>query len=361
MKRFLMLTLALALSMTLCTSALALEENGKPTADEFLTHWKLTVNVPGVEDTATSCEPFHLYFTDSNSEDGYATGGYQYSSYKAIEPDTTFTLTNVAPQGSGYMFIKLNTYEWKNGRYVLAEDLGDYTLFDEGFRLSVLSDDLYPVLIYPGETVTFDLKNIVNDGTSVTIGPNTLIQMKISGYYSEYDYTYWRKATYRIDEARVAELRGETNTPATPAGISAVASPAKVLLDGAAVNFDAYVIEQNNYIKLRDFAQLVSDSAKQFDVAWDGSKNAITLTGGKAYTSVGGEEKPGDGVDKTATLNTSALYLDGKSIDLKAYTINQNNYFKLRDLCRALDIYVGWDGATGTVSIDTAKAYVAEP
>ena len=45
---------------------------------------------------------------------------------------------------------------------------------------------------------------------------------------------------------------------------------------------------------------------------------------------------------------------------LTAYTINGNNFFKLRDLGSALDFYVGWDAAAGTVVVDTGKGYVPE-
>jgi hypothetical protein len=44
-------------------------------------------------------------------------------------------------------------------------------------------------------------------------------------------------------------------------------------------------------------------------------------------------------------------------IKLTAYTINGNNFFKLRDLTQAFNIGVTWDGATQTVGIDTKLDY----
>ncbi|NLK35301.1 MAG: hypothetical protein GX301_07630, partial [Gracilibacteraceae bacterium] len=61
---------------------------------------------------------------------------------------------------------------------------------------------------------------------------------------------------------------------------------------------------------------------------------------------------------KAATLSTSEIYKDGKKISLAAYTINGNNYFKLRDIAKAFDIGVTWDGGTNTVGIDTSISYV---
>ena len=72
---------------------------------------------------------------------------------------------------------------------------------------------------------------------------------------------------------------------------------------------------------------------------------------------MGGELQPGRGGTETAVPSTSAIYKDGQPISLTAYTIGGNNYFKLRELCRAFDIFVGWDGVTSTVSIDTSKPY----
>lgn len=141
------------------------------------------------------------------------------------------------------------------------------------------------------------------------------------------------------------------------AEITAAPNTSKVLVNGANTAFDAYTINQNNYFKLRDLAMALNGTAKQFDVAWDGARNAITLTTGKAYYPVGGELAPGDGTAKTANPGQSALYLDGRQLYLTAYTINQNNYFKLRDVMEQLNVYVGWDGPTSTITLDTAKGY----
>ena len=68
----------------------------------------------------------------------------------------------------------------------------------------------------------------------------------------------------------------------------------------------------------------------------------------------------GDGKTKVATPTTSKIFKDGKEISLTAYNINGNNYFKLRDLAKAFDIGVTWDGKTNTVGIDTSIGYVEE-
>ncbi len=149
-------------------------------------------------------------------------------------------------------------------------------------------------------------------------------------------------------------------TPAFAATTKAATPTAsKVIVNGNVISFDAYTIENSNYFKLRDLAKVVSGSGKQFEVTWDGSKNAINLVSSRAYTVVGGELNKGDGLAKSATLSTSKIYKDGSAVNLTAYTINSNNFFKLRDVAQLFDIGVTWDAASSTVGIDTSISYAA--
>jgi len=132
----------------------------------------------------------------------------------------------------------------------------------------------------------------------------------------------------------------------------------KVLVNGKVVEFEAYTINGNNYFKLRDLAQAVNNTEKNFEVTWDGVNNAINLISNQPYTPVGGELSKGDGSAKVATPTASKIFKDGEEISLTAYTINGNNYFKLRDIAKAFDIGVIWDGATNTIVIDTSISYV---
>ena len=153
-----------------------------------------------------------------------------------------------------------------------------------------------------------------------------------------------------------------TTTPAVTAPQTATAAPtvSKVLVNGAATSFDAYNINGNNYFKLRDIANTVNTSKKQFEVSFDAAKNAINLKSDSAYTKVGGEMAKSDGKAKTATLSTSKIYKDGTELTLTAYNIGGNNYFKLRDVAQAFNIGVTFDSKTNTINIDTNADYVAQ-
>ena len=59
--------------------------------------------------------------------------------------------------------------------------------------------------------------------------------------------------------------------------------------------------------------------------------------------------------------STHRVTVDGIPVDVTAYTIQGNNYFKLRDIAALADFGVTWDGTTSTVEIDTGARYVPEP
>jgi hypothetical protein len=142
---------------------------------------------------------------------------------------------------------------------------------------------------------------------------------------------------------------------------AAVPTASKVVVNGKEVAFEAYNIDGNNYFKLRDLAKAVNGTKKQFEVGFDAASNAISLKAEAAYTAVGGElEASGVKGDQQAVPSSSALLLNGEKLELGAYNINGNNYFKLRDIAKAFNIGVTWDGKLNTVGIDTAIDYVAE-
>ena len=141
------------------------------------------------------------------------------------------------------------------------------------------------------------------------------------------------------------------------ADITAKPTPQKVFVNGEETAFDAYNIGGSNYFKLRDLAFVLNGTAKQFEVGYNEKTTAISLTRGKAYTEVGGEMSGKGAGNKTAVPTTSKIYLDGKEINLTAYSIENNNYFKLRDIGEAFDFRVDYDDATKTVSIDIRRPY----
>jgi argonaute-like protein implicated in RNA metabolism and viral defense len=129
-------------------------------------------------------------------------------------------------------------------------------------------------------------------------------------------------------------------------------------VNGQEVELQAYNINENNYFKLRDLAMVLSSTDKRFEVGWDQLNNAISIETGQTYTPVGGELiASGNARAQKVRINSSVIYMDGQKENMIAYTINGNNYFKLRDIAALLDFGVTWDAAAKAVNIDTTTSY----
>ncbi|MHC1694054.1 MAG: glycosyl hydrolase [Eubacteriales bacterium] len=191
--------------------------------------------------------------------------------------------------------------------------------------------------------------NISIDTSSLSYGNHKLEVIVKNGKYT-------KKLVYNLVKNTDGTIK-YVAVPSTVVPLTASPTSSKVIVNGKTVAFDAYTISDNNYFKLRDVAYVLSGTDKQFNVGWDGSRNTITLTGGVPYKIIGGEMIKSGGAVKKAVPTASRIMLDGKGSPFTAYTIDGSNYFKLRDIGRAFDFQVDWDGATNTIIIDTSKGY----
>lgn len=153
------------------------------------------------------------------------------------------------------------------------------------------------------------------------------------------------------------------NISAEASALIAYASTQTVDLDGKSVSLPCYALKDDkgnmtNYIKLRDLAVLLKDTAAKFQVGWDGKVSISTRT---AYTPDGSELKTpftGDRVYEPAAAST---LVNGKAANLSAFTLKDDNgggytYYQLRDLGRALGFNVGWAADKG-IFVETDKPY----
>lgn len=133
-----------------------------------------------------------------------------------------------------------------------------------------------------------------------------------------------------------------------------------IYVDGVKVNGAAYTINGNNYFKLRDLAAMVNGTEKQFEVTWDENAKAIGLLSNKPYTLVGGEMGAVSAAKQNASPSKASVSKDGVKANYAGYTINSNNYYKLRDVFQDMNIGVKWDEANQRVDILTAVGYGEE-
>lgn len=166
----------------------------------------------------------------------------------------------------------------------------------------------------------------------------------------------WTTPTWNGYVTRVYTASGVTPAPDATT-VTAVPTASAVLVNGKKAAFDAFNINDNNYFKLRDLALALSGTGAQFEVVWSQDLGAVLMTSGKSYTPVGGEMAAGSSVSQPGAPNSSKVYLDGQPVELTAYTVHGNNYFKLRDIGRLFNFSVEWNGANQQITIDTGKPY----
>lgn len=325
-KRILAVVLVLVLMLSMATTSFAAQPStittfgglveitnvtseGDPYDDPNYSMDKIEATLGGFTDDARAWENSSLYFADApvtvtlkKSED-YGIQWYKYYYEGTVEPKAT-----------------LNKYKTK----VYDEDIGEYVEAKASHgTIKLDKPGVYYIYLYTGSPASDDWDTAIN----LVVGEGTT-----------------------------------PATPTTPAQPKPNATPtaSTVLVNSISTSFEAYTIEGNNYFKLRDLAQVVNNTEKNFEVEWDGAKNAINLISNAPYTPAGGELAKGDSTSKQAIPTTSTIYKDGVEVKLTAYTIGGNNFFKLRDVAEAFNIGVTWDNATKTVGIDTSIGYVAE-
>ena len=150
-----------------------------------------------------------------------------------------------------------------------------------------------------------------------------------------------------------------TPTPA-PTPITVNPSQQTMIIDGKKIEIDAYLINNQNYVKLRDFAYSIMNSTKGFfvDPVSDPAAGVINvyMTKGGKYVPNGSEMQKGDGKPKLMTpSNNMVFFIDGNKVDIKAYMTGGNNYLRIRDLLEYFNICA--DYKDGVVTLDTTRPF----
>jgi molybdate transport system substrate-binding protein len=146
-------------------------------------------------------------------------------------------------------------------------------------------------------------------------------------------------------------------------GVSAVSaadetvtvSSQKLTVNGAAVEFFAsYNINNENYLKIRDIANLLKDTSARFSVDYAGG--AVTIKTNEAYAPTGAESTARPAAYESFDgVSNDTVTIDGQAVAFTVYKIDGSNYFRLRDFT-AVGAAVGYDAATDTAQLTTAPA-----
>lgn len=146
--------------------------------------------------------------------------------------------------------------------------------------------------------------------------------------------------------------------------VKAMPSHQKVRLNGRIEPISAYLINGNNYFKIRDLAAILNKTDSKFSVSYDAEKKAVVITTAKDYQVEKGDLKPLPIDAKEGIVSPQKIILNGQEVKIKAYLVSGNNFFMLRDLGEKLGFEVDYDESTNTVLIEskmsTTTSVVAE-
>ena len=285
---------------------------------------------------------------------------------------TTWSLDNATDFNSGLAFVR--AYQDNSTHFFYINTTGEKVISNNDYYFPTTTDGrlIQPISDYKFNN-GFASVYVNNVGANLidTKGHELLPRDIISEYYrigavnDGFAIAVSRSSTYYILEIiggspqstpstpTSPETPTPPETPAPPQTVTARPTTTTIFVNGVDTAFEAYLIDGSNYLKLRDIAYALNGTSKQFNVGWDGANNAINLTSDKPYTVVGGEMQGTTTQNQTATPTTSKIFLDGKEVAFTAYTINGNNFFRLRDVGTEIGFYVDYEPLTGIALIST--------
>ena len=130
------------------------------------------------------------------------------------------------------------------------------------------------------------------------------------------------------------------------------ATTQKVRLDDKDVVIYGYNIDGENYFKLRDVAAVLKDSKVKFGVEY--KDGLVTLTKGADYKVLDTDQKEVK-AESEAMLTNDKVKVGETDLTAKAFKIDGNNYYRVRDLGKALDFGVDYDEEANTVLLSSEK------
>ena len=126
-----------------------------------------------------------------------------------------------------------------------------------------------------------------------------------------------------------------------------------ILLNDELLKASFYQIDGNNYVQLKDLAQILVNKSAKFNIGSDKKNNAIEIIPGKKYVFNNTTYDVKKNTPKKISSSTTKISINGKVQNMKTYVIDGVTYFKLRDLAKPLGFEVGYDEKAKKVKITT--------
>lgn len=229
---------------------------------------------------------------------------------------------------------------------IIGDCLSDITVYEKGDRYIFVGRE---VPRYSSEVALYKLEY---DGASLTA---TKINKRDVSPYSTVPYDDMHSNEFLSNGyPNRAKIQNFINGYDAVNSLTAAESTSSVTVNGKKVDVSGYTVNYSNYYKIRDIAMVLRSTDSRFDVGYDSSENAVTISLGDKYTVVGGELGR-NSISTTMDIeeNTSPIYVDGRETDIKCYNIGGYNYFKIRDLADIIGFEVNWNEASQTVELIT--------
>ena len=146
-------------------------------------------------------------------------------------------------------------------------------------------------------------------------------------------------------------IMGSSTPIKTTAAEDLLKNQINISIEDMVIEFPTVLYKEENYLKLRDFAYVIKDY-KEIEVEYkkdENGKNKIYIKDGK-YTPKGDELK--SEIDfKGAGIGTETLSNGNKDIQMSKVNVKGYNYFRLRDLAKALGLDISWNKESRSVRI----------
>ena len=103
-----------------------------------------------------------------------------------------------------------------------------------------------------------------------------------------------------------------------------------------------------------DYGQIFFEDSSSFICLLS---KAVNMTIGSSYKANGSEMSAKGTSSQKADITNSVLYLNKTRIYPLTYIIKNNNYVKLQDWAKAMDIKISYDNTKKLITVDTSQGY----
>ncbi len=130
-----------------------------------------------------------------------------------------------------------------------------------------------------------------------------------------------------------------------------------VSVNGTESEMRIYTLADVNYVNINDLAYTLSNTESEFNIDRNTESGVVNISTQENYESFGLVPISLEADDKLGTPTEYAYYIDGVDLELMSYMIADNEYVKLQEIAKVLDLGVTIGEEEKSISIDTTVGY----